>query len=145
MSIYRPCYQFLNLVCIAQSTRSILHPTPLSLDGRDMQKCSLHSKVALLFTRKLVQEQTDQWKGEGGDRASEFPLHGQKHRKVFHSQMYRNACDVEANKNEVSLLGCSYFWCYVNQSSCTVHYWRMGFQVFNLENDATCVHSKTRD
>ena len=28
-----------------------------------MQKCSLHSKVALLFTRKLVQEQTDQWKG----------------------------------------------------------------------------------
>lgn len=70
----------------------------------------MHSKVAVLFTRKLEQEQTID--GKGGDRASEIAW--VKHRKALNKYMYGNAYNVDAYKNDVALLGCSYFWCYVN-------------------------------
>lgn len=73
-----------------------------------MEKCSLHSKVAVLFARKLGQEQTID--GKRGDRASEFALHGQNTEKLLiNTCIIGNAYDVDAYKNEVALLGYSNF------------------------------------
>lgn len=77
-----------------------------------MEKCSLYSKVAVLFTRKLGQEQTID--GKRGDRASEFALHGQNTEKLLINTCMGMLMMLTLIKMRSHFLVILTFWYYVN-------------------------------